>query len=586
MSRQAGDGHRCSCPGCARCTYPCRTPRQSARCYTGYCKQCARSWRCNRCEQNSYPQSAESPFCSSCLVSRATWCPCTGCHHLGGSHRKQCPGTRRKERGGYCKPCSRRWQCPQCYCTLPGCPAGDLAAICPHCCVQVTPPPTSLCSCLGCSVHGQGPCTSAAVSGASAAYCTRCADAWQCECRLQSCRHHRLSSRCPQYIAWNDQRVLYQSRSKNICQKCSVQYCACTQNTCPSHRGRRCARRRHSQEGLCLRCAAGGGATCSCVGCAACGSEPCEAEAALLSTATADTDSAEASDNASCYPCALQAVWRLACQDGLQLLFVRTDENVLLADLHQSTSSLVDERRKRHIALWKCICGHILEHVASNATVAAPSANVPSCKYLLVRARCSQEWSLRDFHSFWYNHCGSKRRPRVSLSAELGAEDFVKVGETLSLPFAGAWMHCHGDVANFIATSADLPHFPANAPARTRPTYWKLVRTGNAADLIISSLDGLVSSLVCCLHGSAGVANLSCWLSTLHTCLKVSCDGDLGRALFLQDLASFFAASSPADWLARPASLARPLLLCDYQALGQHFGLEYGGVLCTTAAVF
>ncbi len=49
----------------------------------------------------------------------------------------------------------------------------------------------------------------------------------------------------------------------------------------------------------------------------------------------------------------------------------------------------------------------------------------------------------------------------------------------------------------------------------------------------------------------------------------------------MQSLSSFLHDSTPQEWLAQPGTTARPLLLSDYQALGQRFGLKY----CGTAGV-
>ncbi len=182
-------------------------------------------------------------------------------------------------------------------------------------------------------------------------------------------------------------------------------------------------------------------------------------------------------------------------------------------------------------------------------------------------------------------HCAAERKTSVRfLAAELTAADFQGIGDILTLPFAGAWAHCHGDVASFIATPGAIPHFPAGVPACQRPTYWKLKRACGATDLLISSLDGLLSSVVCCLHGSRAVTDPACWLSALQTCSKVCCENDLGRTQFLQTFSSFLHDSTPSEWQTRPANLARPLLLSDYQVLGRHFGLCYRGAASANAS--
>ena len=66
--------------------------------------------------------------------------------------------------------------------------------------------------------------------------------------------------------------------------------------------------------------------------------------------------------------------------------------------------------------------------------------------------------------------------------AELTAEDFSAIGDTLSLPYGGTFRHCHGDIASFASVPEDVPHYPFDIPARLRPTYWKLKRScGDAA---------------------------------------------------------------------------------------------------------
>ncbi len=248
-----------------------------------------------------------------------------------------------------------------------------------------------------------------------------------------------------------------------------------------------------------------------------------------------------------------------------------------LVDTLQSTeatlATFVGDRAARARALHTALRGHIL------ADVAAPFQAMldPVPKYVLLRPSPAHEWTPHSFRKTLHNHCIRASRNSFSLSPQLSAADFGHIGSVLSLPYAGPWSHCHGDVASFLPVPADLPHFPADMPVRLRPTYWTLPQTGGTNDLLISSLDGVLQSLVASIRGVAEVSCASSWLAALNVCLRVCCDDDLGRASFLSEWASFLQAPE-SEWLRRPRTLARPFFLSDYRLLGPHLGLHYLGV--------
>ena len=69
--------------------------------------------------------------------------------------------------------------------------------------------------------------------------------------------------------------------------------------------------------------------------------------------------------------------------------------------------------------------------------------------FVMLRPAASNEWSCFVFYDSWYDHCAAKRRVDVRFFAELTAEDFSAIGDTLSLPYGGTFRHGHGEIAFF-----------------------------------------------------------------------------------------------------------------------------------------
>ena len=198
--------------------------------------------------------------------------------------------------------------------------------------------------------------------------------------------------------------------------------------------------------------------------------------------------------------------------------------------------------------------------------------------FLMLRPSASHEWSCFSFWDFWYNHCVANRRTEAGFSEELSAEDFNAIGDTLALPYGGTFRHCHGDIASFASVAADLPHYPFDVQLRLRATYWKFKRACGAEDLIPASLDSLLLSIVHCIHGLPQTPDPTVWEKAFHGLARIACDDDLGRQAVLQQLSEFFQHTAAAAWSVLPASLARPMLLTDYQILAARVGYRYCGV--------
>ena len=261
---------------------------------------------------------------------------------------------------------------------------------------------------------------------------------------------------------------------------------------------------------------------------------------------------------------------------SLDLCIVPAAHADLVKDLMSTETSLsafTGDRASRTRALHTAFQGHILAAIA--APFPAMLRAVP--QHVLLRASPAHEWTLRNFRQTFYDHCLRDHCHSFTLSAQVVAADLRHIGSTLSLPYAGVWSHCHGDVASFLPVSADLPHFPPDVPVRLRPTYWTWVHDDGNRDLLISSLDGVLQSLVVSLHGVEGLSSPLSWAAALTASMRVCCDDDLGRVSFLQAWTSFLQAPE-SDWSQRPPTLARPRFLADYQLLGSHLGLHYLGV--------
>ncbi len=294
----------------------------------------------------------------------------------------------------------------------------------------------------------------------------------------------------------------------------------------------------------------------------------------------AEWASSSVAGSARCLPCVGQAIESFASHASLQLGLFTADAESWYHKFVQSQlpdEKLVGERLLAHRALHKAFLSHIVS--ASMHAVVAGSLlrNGPPPVYILLRASSAQEWSVRALRDFWYNHCASERRIGIALVPPVSAEDLRSIGTAITLPYAGVWAQCHGDVASFAPVLGEVPHFPTTSPVRVRPTYWKLLREHGGEDLLISSVDGLLQSLVACFEGVGALADAAAWLRVLSRCQRVCCEGDLGRILFLGTWSCFMHASAE-EWMSRPAGLARPTLLCDYRALGAHIGLQYLGV--------
>ena len=556
----------CTCPRCEACKGNCTTNAQTAARYASYCKKCARAWLCLRCNTNAVSHTKAERYCDTCLTERAAWCGCFGCRHLGGPHDGQCSNSKQNAAtyAGYCKTCAKQWHCPRCRRILAGCPVGDLLQACRDC----VPAPAVRCACLACPHHADDPCTTL-MHPSEGRYCAICAPSWQCECVLQSCRHHRHASRCSFHIDWNGHRLLSPTVHKNVCFKCSPQYCTCVTPACPSHQGRSCARRRqHEQKSLCISCSRGGVLVCGCSGCAACSGTPCETVADFTTTL--------AGQCSFCCPCAGQAFRSFVHRRSLDLCIVPTAHDDLLKNLMSTETSLstfTGDRASRTRALHTAFRGHILAAIA--APFPAVLRAVP--QHILLRASPAHDWTLRSFRQTFYDHCLRDLYDSFTLFAEFTAADLRHIGSTLSLPYAGVWSHCHGDVASFLPVSGDLPHFPADVPVRLRPTYWTWMHDGGNRDLLLSSLDGVLQSVVFSLYGIAGLSSQLSWVAALTACMRVCCDDDVGRVSFLHTWTSFLEAPE-SDWSQRPPTLARPRFLGDYQLLGSHLGLHYLGV--------
>ena len=215
-------------------------------------------------------------------------------------------------------------------------------------CLGCTPAPSIPCACLACSVHPESACAASVLATLPGGFCDACAPSWQCECVLQSCWHHRNTPRCTVCIPWDAHRLLAPGRSKNVCSKCSPQYCCCASATCLAHAGRGCARcRQHGGEGFCLSCSRGGALACLCAGCAACSATPCRS--------AADFSSEAAGEIAVCLPCAGQALKDFAKQRSLQLGIAASSDEALL-HLLCSESSAATLGGERALKIGRASC--------------------------------------------------------------------------------------------------------------------------------------------------------------------------------------------------------------------------------------
>jgi len=252
-----------------------------------------------------------------------------------------------------------------------------------------------------------------------------------------------------------------------------------------------------------------------------------------------------------------------------------SDAATLDACTTQVFTNVVGQRLLRTTALLKAFQSYIFNMVPH---ITPTSADTEEPVFVLLRPSSSHDWSCFKFHAFWYNHCSSNRCDEVQFCTTLSAEHFQAIGDALGKPYAGTFKHCHGDVANFVQVLNDLPQYPCHLPMRSRLVYWKLQRSCGAVDVIPASLDSFLCSVVSCTHGHEKVYHSVAWQKTLESLLRTVCDDDMGRAIVLKRFSDFLEHSTAEEWSVRPAFLARPMFLVDYQTLAGRIGFTFCGV--------
>ena len=419
--------------------------------------------------------------------------------------------------GGYCARCEPRWKCPSCKGVVLNSPAGDLKLACPTC------------------------------------------STWRCSC-TGSCCVGKKKSFCSSYSYAEDQRGTSSSEILRICGACAFKrrLCRCTNKSCRHHMGLLCGR--HRQEGvLCRSCVPS--PSCDCSGCSACGSGSCSRDAKQQSTI--------------CVPCARGKLCQYASSQSWQIKFpCETAVAALRECASFDVTNLTGARALRTGALHKVFRGCLFNEVP-----AAELHSTVSQTFVLLRPDTAHEWTCFSFADYFYNHITAKRHDACRFDAELTAEDFSAIGDMFCVPYGGTFRHCHGEVAHFASVLEDVPHYPFDAPARLRPTYWRLKRAVGAEDVIPASLNSLLLSIVHCLHKKRSVSTeLSRWMESLQSFMKIMCDDDIGRSQALDYVSEFFQHTTAEAWSSLPKSFARPRLLHDYEELAARVGYRYCGV--------
>ena len=156
------------------------------------------------------------------------------------------------------------------------------------------------------------------------------------------------------------------------------------------------------------------------------------------------------------------ALQQFAVRTSVQLRLAHESHEAALREylaLDRAAGTLTETRAVTTRAIHKAFAGHVFGMVAARPLSEwKPIRGTAVPAYLFVRASSSEEWSVRSFRQFWLRHCQGEGDSHARFDVTLSAADLGHIGSVLTLPYAGVWSRCHGDVASFLPVPAALPH--------------------------------------------------------------------------------------------------------------------------------
>jgi len=164
------------------------------------------------------------------------------------------------------------------------------------------------------------------------------------------------------------------------------------------------------------------------------------------------------------------------------------------------------------------------------------------------------------------------------MEPELKAADLHAVATLLGFSYAGTGLETMGQQISLQCTVTEVPYFPSSLPVRKRKTYWRWECSPGKQDIIVASLDELLTTILCVAPSTVELTLTSAEDILNRLRGETLDEGNASRKLWLERVRTFLLPQDPMIWSARPSACARPCLLTDYQRLASQMRLCFLGV--------
>ena len=256
-----------------------------------------------------------------------------------------------------------------------------------------------------------------------------------------------------------------------------------------------------------------------------------------------------------------------------------------------------DALRDTRMSLLRCFRYRLVDEMITNVVrldeyMSSDRDALPCPRWILLRrdeARHAHEWTVRDFAKWCQMRLATEEPQNAAslnndarhtrLDPSLCAGNLQAVARLLGFSYAGTSLESIGLGGDDECHENAVPYLPSSVPIRRRVTYWRWKRRPDVRDVIVASLDQVLTTIVCCQTNS-NAFNCENGVGILQSLLAYrTIHDDQAWQLYLSQLHNFLEPPDPTVWTTSDrAGCARPLLVSDYEMIAQQMGCEYVGV--------